>query len=46
MRDPEVFRYADRFVAIPDGSLLGIEIDEAVVVAGTKGGLRWRNPMW
>ncbi len=34
MRDPEVFRYADRFVAIPDGSLLGIEIDEAVVVAG------------
>ncbi len=46
MRNPEVFRYADRLVAIPDGYLLSIEIDEAVVVAGTRGGHRWRNPMW
>ena len=46
LRDPEVFRYANGFVAIPDGRRMGIEIDEAVVVAGARGGHRWCSPLW
>jgi len=42
----DVFRHEDGFVAIPQGNGLGIEIDEAYVIAKAKEGHRWRNPLW
>ncbi|AJD44297.1 galactonate dehydratase [Rhizobium sp. SEMIA 4085] len=42
----EVFHYADGFVGIPQGSGLGIEVNEAYVIERAKEGHRWRNPVW
>ncbi|WP_316980441.1 galactonate dehydratase [Shumkonia mesophila] len=44
--DPSVFAYENGFVAIPEGSGLGIEINEAYVVERAREGHRWRNPIW
>ena len=44
--DPSVFDYREGFVAIPTGAGLGIEINEAYVIEGSRQGHRWRNPIW
>jgi galactonate dehydratase len=44
--DPGVFAYQDGMVAIPSGPGLGIEVNEAAVVAAASTGHRWRNPLW
>jgi galactonate dehydratase len=46
IRNPEVFKYDDGFVSIPQGPGLGIEVDEAKVRERAKTGHRWRNPVW
>jgi galactonate dehydratase len=46
LRNPEVFKYNDGFVAIPQGPGLGIDVDEAKVREMAKVGHRWRNPVW
>jgi len=43
---PEVFRYEDGWVNIPDGPGLGIEVNEAYVRERAREGHRWRNPVW
>lgn len=44
--DPEVFKYSDGMVQIPQGAGLGVEVNEEAVIAGAKTGHRWRNPLW
>lgn len=46
LKDPDVFRYQDGYVALPSGPGLGIEIDENVVAERAAAGHRWRNPVW
>ncbi|MBJ9968954.1 galactonate dehydratase [Burkholderia seminalis] len=46
LRNPEVFRYEDGFVAIPQGPGLGIDVNEEKVREMAKTGHRWRNPVW
>lgn len=46
LKDPDVFRYQDGYVALPSGPGLGIEIDEKVVAERAAAGHRWRNPVW
>jgi galactonate dehydratase len=36
----------DGFLHIPTGPGLGIEVDEAAVIAAARGGHRWRAPVW
>jgi galactonate dehydratase len=43
---PEVFRYEDGYVNIPDGPGLGIEVNEEYVRERAREGHRWRNPVW
>jgi galactonate dehydratase len=43
---PEVFRYEDGYVNIPDGPGLGIEVNEDYVGERARQGHRWRNPVW
>jgi galactonate dehydratase len=43
---PEVFRYEDGYVSIPDGPGLGIEVNEEYVRERAAEGHRWRNPVW
>jgi galactonate dehydratase len=43
---PEVFRYEDGYVNIPDGPGLGIEVNEEYVRERAAEGHRWRNPVW
>jgi galactonate dehydratase len=40
------FVYRDGFLMIPTGPGLGVEIDEARVVAAAQRGHRWRAPVW
>lgn len=44
--DKNVFTYRDGFVQIPEGSGLGIEIDEEQVKKMAEKGTSWRNPLW
>ncbi|HWT39264.1 MAG TPA: galactonate dehydratase, partial [Paraburkholderia sp.] len=46
IRNPEVFKYEDGFVSIPQGPGLGIEVNEEKVREMAKVGHRWRNPVW
>jgi galactonate dehydratase len=46
MVNPTVFAYEDGMVTIPDGSGLGIEINEQYVIERSRQGHRWRNPVW
>ncbi|MCL2708484.1 MAG: galactonate dehydratase [Defluviitaleaceae bacterium] len=46
LADPEVFRYENGFVQIPDGPGLGIEINEAKVRELAEVGHDWKNPLW
>jgi galactonate dehydratase len=46
IRNPEVFKYEDGMVAIPQGPGLGIEVNEDKVREMAKIGHRWRNPVW
>ena len=39
-------RIEDGHLVIPTGPGLGIEVDEAAVVAAAEVGHRWRNPVW
>lgn len=43
---PEVFRYEDGYVNIPEGPGLGIEVNEEYVRERAAEGHRWRNPVW
>ena len=43
---PEVFRYENGYVNIPDGPGLGIEVNEDYVRERAAEGHRWRNPVW
>jgi galactonate dehydratase len=43
---PEVFRYEDAYVNIPEGPGLGIEVNEEYVRERAAEGHRWRNPVW
>ncbi len=40
------FDLADGFLRIPDGPGLGIEIDEAAVIAASQTGPGWQAPVW
>lgn len=44
--NPEVFKYEDGMVAIPNGPGLGIEVNEEYVRERAQQGHRWRNPVW
>ncbi|HBK19651.1 MAG TPA: galactonate dehydratase [Gammaproteobacteria bacterium] len=46
LMNPEVLRFDQGFVQIPQGPGLGIEIDETQVRAAAATGHRWRNPIW
>lgn len=46
LKDPEVFRFSNGFIAIPDGSGLGIEVDKEKVIEAAKTGHSWKNPVW
>ncbi|WP_250481477.1 galactonate dehydratase [Caballeronia sp. NCTM5] len=46
IRNPEVFKYEDGMVSIPQGPGLGIEVNEEKVREMAKVGHRWRNPVW
>jgi galactonate dehydratase len=46
IKNPEVFKYEDGFVSIPQGPGLGIEVNEEKVREMAKVGHRWRNPVW
>jgi galactonate dehydratase len=43
---PEVFRYDDGYVNIPEGPGLGVEVNEEYVRERASQGHRWRNPVW
>jgi galactonate dehydratase len=43
---PEVFRFTDGYVRIPEGPGLGIEINEELVRERAHEGHHWRNPIW
>ena len=44
--NPQVFKFADGFVQIPQGPGLGIDINEDAVRQRAAEGHRWRNPIW
>ncbi|MFE4708382.1 galactonate dehydratase [Peribacillus simplex] len=44
--DNQVFKYEEGYVKIPDGTGLGIEINEDHVRKMTEIGHNWRNPVW
>ncbi len=44
--NPDVFRFKDGHVAIPDKPGLGIEINEEKVIEMAKVGHNWHNPLW
>lgn len=46
LKDPSVFAYQDGFVVLPKGPGLGIEVDEAKVIAADEEGHDWKNPIW
>ncbi|WP_376097684.1 galactonate dehydratase [Roseomonas sp. CCTCC AB2023176] len=46
LSNPEVFRYEDGWVKIPEGPGLGIEVNEEHVRERAREGHRWRNPVW
>lgn len=44
--DPSVFHYENGYVQIPQGSGLGIEVNEEHVRKMAKEGHQWQNPVW
>jgi len=46
IKNPEVFKYEDGMVMIPQGPGLGIEVNEDKVREMAQVGHRWRNPVW
>lgn len=46
LKNPEVFKYENGYVTIPQGAGLGIEIDEEQVKKAAKVGHDWKNPIW
>ena len=46
LKDPEVFRFSDGFIDIPEGPGLGIEIDKDRVREASVKGHDWKNPVW
>ncbi|WP_213818240.1 galactonate dehydratase [Garciella nitratireducens] len=46
VKNKEIFQYENGFVKIPEGSGLGIEIDEEKVKKVSLEGLLWTNPKW
>ena len=46
LADPSIFTYKDGYIEIPTGPGLGIEINEEAVIAASKIGHQWKNPVW
>jgi galactonate dehydratase len=46
LKDPNVFRFKDGFVQIPNGPGLGIEVNKEKVLEANKTGHSWKNPVW
>jgi galactonate dehydratase len=46
IRNPEVFDYADGYVAIPQEPGLGVEINEPLVASKAAEWPNWHNPIW
>lgn len=46
VKNKEIFAYKDGYAKIPEGSGLGIEIDEEKVVEMTSRSKNWKNPIW
>lgn len=46
LKNRGVFAFTDGFVQVPKGPGLGIEVDEAAVVAADKQRQNWKNPLW
>lgn len=46
LKDPKVFTYENGFVKIPEGSGLGIEVNEEKVREMAQKGHNWKNPVW
>lgn len=46
VKNKEIFSFRDGFLAIPQGSGLGLDLDEEMIKEVAKDGLVWRNPSW
>ncbi|WP_101295590.1 galactonate dehydratase [Halegenticoccus soli] len=46
LADPDVFRYEDGYVDVPEGPGLGIELNEEYVREQAGRTVNWRNPVW
>ena len=46
LRNPEVLHFTDGYVDIPQGSGLGVDVNEDYVIERSKEGHRWHNPLW
>ncbi len=46
VKDPDVFKYKNGYVEIPNGSGLGIDIDEEKVRMAAEEGHNWKPPFW
>ncbi|WP_129114711.1 galactonate dehydratase [Halegenticoccus tardaugens] len=44
--DPDVFRYEDGYVNVPEAPGLGIELNEEYVREQAERTVNWRNPVW
>jgi galactonate dehydratase len=46
LADPSIYKYKDGFIEITDAPGLGVDINEAAVVAAAKQLHNWKNPIW
>jgi galactonate dehydratase len=46
VKNPQILKYEDGYVAIPDGPGLGLEINEEAVRRAAQRGHDWKNPTW
>lgn len=46
LKNPDVFKFNNGFIDIPNGSGLGIEINKDKIIEAEKIGHDWKNPIW
>lgn len=46
LKDPDVFRFENGYIRIPDKPGLGIELDKEKIMNAAKIGHSWKNPIW